>query len=185
MTETEITRIVDELNREHGGDPWHGSPLKEILAGVDYRQAAARPLDGVHTIWELVLHLTAWKNEVRRRSGGAPAAEPPEGDWPAPPDAPGPPSWADAVAALEDAHRALVAAIEQLPERALFTPTNDPRNRETGQGVSYYVLLHGIVQHDVYHAGQIALLKKAAQSSSASGQTPTPAAALPDPRPAP
>ncbi len=65
---------------------------------------------------------------------------------------------------LEDAHTALVAAINELPEEKLFEPTNDPRDRETGSGVSYYVLLHGIVQHDVYHAGQIALVKKGAMA---------------------
>ena len=157
--ETEITRIIDELEREHGGDPWHGSPLREILADVDYSRAASRPFDGVHTIWEIVLHITAWKNEVRRRLGGAPAGEPAEGDWPVP-AAPGPDTWSDAVAALEAAHHTLLAEVARVPEDRLFAPTNDPPSREIGQGVTHYVLLHGIVQHDVYHAGQIALLKK-------------------------
>src|SRR5687767_5850318 len=67
VTETEITRILDELNRAHSGDAWYGTPVTQILAGVDHGQAAARPFEGVHTIWEIVLHMTAWKNEVRRR----------------------------------------------------------------------------------------------------------------------
>jgi hypothetical protein len=50
--------------------------------------------------------------------------------------------------------------VAALPEEKLFEATNDPRDRPLGAGVSYYVLLHGIVQHDVYHAGQIAILKK-------------------------
>jgi uncharacterized damage-inducible protein DinB len=62
---------------------------------------------------------------------------------------------------MEAVQRDLLGAIRQLPEAQLFEPSNDPRDRETGAGVSYYVLLHGIVQHDVYHSGQIALLKKA------------------------
>ena len=161
MAETEIDRIVDELEREHGGDAWHGTPLRQILAGVDHTDAMARPYDGVQTIWELVLHITAWKNEVRRRVGGAPAGVPAEGDWPAPPDTPDAEAWCAAVDALEDAHRALVATVSRLGEAQVFAPTNDPRERETGQGVSYYVLLHGIAQHDAYHSGQIALLKKA------------------------
>jgi uncharacterized damage-inducible protein DinB len=161
MPDTEITRIVDELQREHDGDPWHGTPLMRLLADVDHRRAAARPLPAGHTIWELVLHIAAWKNETRRRIGGAPAGEPVEGDWPRPAgDDAG--SWRQALDALADAHRALIAAVRQLPEPQLFAPINDPRDRETGAGVSHYVLLHGIVQHDVYHAGQIALLKKAA-----------------------
>jgi len=160
MPESEITRIVDELEREHAGDAWHGTPLRQLLADVDETQAAWRPYEGVQTIWELVLHVTAWKNEVRRRLGGAPAGLPREGDWPAAPPA-GPLAWRQAVDTLEDAHQALVAAVLRLAPASLHAPTNDPRDRETGRGVSYYVMLHGIAQHDVYHSGQIALLKKA------------------------
>ena len=156
----EIARIVDQLEREHAGDPWHGSPLAQILAGVTWQQAAARPLPGAHSIWELVLHMAGWKNEVRHRLAGAPAGEPETGDWPAmgQPSAEG---WTEAREKLELAHRLLVSAVKEFPEPNLFTPSNDSRNRELGVGVSYYELLHGIVQHDVYHAGQIAILKKA------------------------
>ena len=164
MTETEISRIVDQLEREHGGDAWHGTPIRQLLSDIDYSQATARPFESVHTIWEIVLHMTAWKNEVRRRLGGAPAASPSEGDWPTP-ATPDPQTWCEAVDALEDAHRALVGVVARTPESLLFTPTNDPREAETGAGVSFYVLLHGIVQHDVYHSGQIALLKKAVSVS--------------------
>jgi uncharacterized damage-inducible protein DinB len=158
---SEIDRILDQLHREHEGDPWHGSPLRGLLSGIRAEVAAAQPIRGVHSVWEIVLHITAWKNEVRRRLSGAPAGEPEEGDWPEVP-APTAEAWEAAMARLEDAHRALVAAVRELPEAKLFEPTNDPRNRETGSGVSYYVLLHGIVQHDVYHAGQIALVRKGA-----------------------
>jgi uncharacterized damage-inducible protein DinB len=109
--------------------------------------------------------MTGWKNEVRRRLGGAPAAEPSEGDWPIPPAATVD-AWRAAVDALVDAHQALAAAVSRTTEDRLFAPTNDPRDRETGAGVTHYVLLHGIVQHDVYHAGQIALLKKALAPAS-------------------
>lgn len=160
MPDNEIDRIVDELDREHRGDPWHGTPLLQLLDGVDHRHASARPFPAAHTIWELVLHITAWKNEVRRRLGGSPAGEPVEGDWPSP-SGTGEEHWRQALDALAEAHDLLTAAVRQLPEPQLFAPTSDPRNRETGDGVTHYVLLHGIVQHDVYHAGQIALLKKA------------------------
>lgn len=155
-----IDLILDQLEREHSGDPWHGSPLRAILQDVDARSAAQRPLAGAHSIWELVLHITAWKNEAAKRTRGGTATEPAAGDWPevgAATDA----RWRAALEALEAAHRDLIAAIRDLPEAQLFAPTNDKRNRPLGTGVSYYVLLHGIVQHDVYHAGQLALLKKA------------------------
>ena len=157
---SEIHRLLDQLEREHSGDPWHGSPLRDILDGVDAIQASRKPIPGGHSIWELVLHMTGWKREVAARTGGAPAGMPADGDWPdvgEPTDA----RWRAALERLEEAHRALIAAIEKLPEAKLLDATNDPRNRPLGAGVSYYVLLHGVVQHDVYHAGQIALLKNA------------------------
>ncbi len=158
MSETE--RIIDQLEREHEGDPWHGSPLRRMLEGISAKEAASRPVAGAHSIWELVLHITAWKNEIRRRLSGAPAGDPEEGDWPPV----GPPSedgWRDTLARLEHAQAELVEAIRRFPEPRLSAASNDPRNRPTGTGVSYYVLLHGAVQHDVYHSGQIAILKKA------------------------
>jgi uncharacterized damage-inducible protein DinB len=157
---SEISRIIDELSREYDGDPWHGSPLTHILEGVDAPQASARPIASAHSIWELVLHVTAWKNEVRRRLSGAPAAEPQEGDWPEVGEV-SPDRWKNARERLHAAHRDLLAAIENVPEAQLHTATNDPRDPALGAGVSYYVLLHGAVQHDVYHSGQMALLKKA------------------------
>ena len=157
---TETARIVDELEREHEGDPWHGSPLRAILEGIDANRAAARPITGAHSIWELVLHMTGWKNETARRLAGAVACMPSEGDWPDVGD-PTDERWQAALGRLEAAQDALVAAVKALPETRLYEPTNDTRNAPIGTGVWYYVLLHGIVQHDVYHAGQIALLKKA------------------------
>jgi uncharacterized damage-inducible protein DinB len=156
---SEISRIVDELEREHGGDPWHGSSVTRILSGVTAAQAAARVVPHVHTIWQLVLHMTAWKNEVRRRLAGAPAGMPEEGDWPEMGSVT-PEGWREALDRLEAAHSALISAVRELPESQLFEPTNDPRNRETGTGVTKYVLLHGLAQHDAYHAGQLALLVK-------------------------
>ena len=160
MSTSEIQRILDELEREHEGDPWHGSPLRAILDGIDAAQAVKKPIPAAHSIWELVLHVTSWKQEVAQRVKGNTAGEPASGDWPAVGE-PTEVRWRQALDGLERAHRDLLAAIESLPEAKLFEPTKAERDRPLGAGVSYYVLLHGIVQHDVYHAGQIALLKKA------------------------
>ena len=156
---TEIERIIDELQREHSGEPWHGTPLRQILKGISAPGAAARPIAGGHSIWELVLHVTGWKNETARRLTGAAAGDPEGGDWPDVGEATDA-RWRAALAALERAHTELIASIRGFPEPRLEEPTNDPR-APGSTGVSYYVLLHGIVQHDVYHAGQIAILKKA------------------------
>lgn len=156
---SESSRLVDQCKRAHDGDPWHGSPLKAHLDGVTAEQAARRPPGGAHSIWELVLHVTGWRNEVARRATGQPAGEPAEGDWP---DAGDPTAarWQAALAALDASHQHLVSVIAGLPDATMLQPTNDPRNRELGTGVSYYELLHGIVQHDAYHSGQIAIVKK-------------------------
>ncbi|HEY2431586.1 MAG TPA: DinB family protein [Vicinamibacterales bacterium] len=155
----EAVRLADQLVRAHHGDPWHGSALRTILQGVSASQAARRPAAEAHSIWEIVLHLAGWRNEVARRAGGAPAAEPEGGDWP-PVGDPSPDRWAAALAALDAAHERLLAAVGGLTDEALAAPSVDPRDRSLGAGVTYRELFHGIVQHDAYHAGQIALLKK-------------------------
>ena len=156
---SESLRIADELSREHDGDPWHGSSLTALLRGVTAAQAAAHVVPHVHTVWQIVLHMTGWKQEVRRRLSGAPAGDPAGGDWPEIGEAT-PERWREALQHLDEAHAALVAAVRALPEAALHEPTRDARDPATGSGVTNYVLLHGLAQHDAYHAGQIALLVK-------------------------
>ena len=156
---SEAARLVDQFQRAHDGDPWHGSPLKTILADVKAPQAARTPPNGAHSIWELVLHITAWRNETTRRATGAPAGEPAEGDYP-PVGDPTAARWTAALAALDASHARLVDAVRGMSDADLLKPTNDPRNRPLGTGVTYYELFHGIVQHDAYHAGQIAILKR-------------------------
>ena len=132
--DTEIDRILDQLAREHDGDPWHGSPLLGILKGVTAAAASARPIAGGHSIWELVLHMTGWKNEVRRRLSGAPAKNPEGGDWPKAGE-PTEARWQEARERLQRAHDDLLSAIRALPEEKLYTPTNDPRSKPLGTGV--------------------------------------------------
>jgi uncharacterized damage-inducible protein DinB len=157
---SEAARLIDQFQRAHDGDPWHGSPLRVILKGVTAEQAARKPPNGAHSIWELVLHITAWRNEVARRATGAPAGEPAEGDYP-PVGDPTPARWTAALAALDASHANLVDAVRGMTDSHLLKPTTDTRDPAVGIGVSYYELFHGIVQHDAYHAGQIAILKKA------------------------
>ena len=155
----ESDRLIDQFQRAHDGDPWHGSPVRTILDGVTHTQAAARLIPGAHSIWELVLHMTGWRNEVARRATGKPAGEPEGGDYPKVGD-PSEARWLAALDALDAAHRNLVEVARTIGDEQMLRPTNDPRNPPLGTGVTYYELLHGIVQHDAYHAGQIAILKK-------------------------
>ncbi|MFB3907314.1 MAG: DinB family protein [Candidatus Eisenbacteria bacterium] len=158
---TEIDRIVDELTRVYDGEPWHGSPVRSLLEGVDFAAAAARPIAGAHTIWELVLHLTAWTAEARRRVEGGEPAVPAEGDWPPMPEDLGASAWSAALAKLDASHRDLLRAVRSFPEQRVDEEVGRRRDRAAGTGVSYAVLLHGVSQHDAYHSGQVAILRKA------------------------
>jgi uncharacterized damage-inducible protein DinB len=155
----EIERLIDELERAMCGDAWHGDSAVTILQRIPFSVANARPSAKAHSIGEIVRHMTAWTNEVRRRMNGVPAAVPKEGDWPKTSGRTAP-AWADEIDALIGAHNALIQDLHKLTDEQLLEPTRDPRNRATGAGVTRYVLLHGLAQHHAYHAGQIALLSK-------------------------
>jgi uncharacterized damage-inducible protein DinB len=158
--DTEVARLIDQFERAMNGDAWHGDPVMTILARVAFATAHARPSKAAHSIREIVRHMTAWTSEVRRRMSGEPAGTPKEGDWPRASAGDDDAAWRAEVDALSAAHQALLADLRALPDARLFEPINDPRNRETGAGVSRYVLLHGLAQHHAYHAGQIAILAK-------------------------
>ena len=150
---SETQRIADQLRRTMDGDAWHGPAVREVLKGVAAAQAAARPVPGGHSIWETVLHIAAWTNAVRRRLLGDPAKLPPEEDWPAVP-APTEQAWTAALEHLAQAQQALLDEVAKVSPQQLDQPII--------QGMSsIYVTLHGLAQHHAYHAGQIALLKKA------------------------
>lgn len=152
--------LVDQLERAHGGDPWHGSSRASLLADVSAEEAQRRPAAATHSIWELVLHMTAWTREVTRRLHGHMASEPEMGDWPGLPATPDERAWRAAVQRLDDAHAALRTAVTALDASRLMVPVDDERNRELGTGVTFAQTINGLVQHDAYHSGQIAMVKK-------------------------
>lgn len=149
----EIVRLKDQHARAFAGPAWHGPAVFEVLHGVGARRAAARPIAGGHSIWEIVLHVATWEWVVARRLAGKRAAPTRAQDWPPVHDASAA-AWRRAVALLKRRHRETHRAIASLTEAALGT-------RVAGATTSKYVLAHGAVQHGIYHAGQIALLKKA------------------------
>ena len=85
-TMSEVQRILDQLERACEGNAWHGPSVRELLKGISARQAAAKSVPAGHSIWEIVLHLAAWQDVVRRRLAGETIIDlPPELDWPAVP----------------------------------------------------------------------------------------------------
>jgi len=149
----EIKRIIDQLERAFEGNAWHGPSIRELLADVIADRAAAKPVAGGHSIWEIVLHMAAWEGAVRRRLEGERVELSPEEDWPPVMDT-SEVAWRDALAGLEDGHMKLREVISQLTDSQLESVV-------VGKGYSVYFMLHGVIQHDLYHAGQIALLKRA------------------------
>jgi uncharacterized damage-inducible protein DinB len=150
----EIQRIEDQLRRAFEGNAWHGPAVRELLADMTAAQAAGRPLPNAHSIWEIALHMATWERVVHRRLQGETVADlPTEQDWPPVRDT-GEAAWRQAVRDLEQANHDLRAAIAQSNEARLA-------DMASGKDHSVYVMLHGIIQHDLYHAGQIAVLKKA------------------------
>lgn len=154
-TRTEAKEIADQMERAFEGDAWHGPSLSDILAGVSAEQAAARPVVAAHSIWEIVVHMTVWQRTVRERLQGAPTRSlPDEEDWPPIEDVTAE-AWAAALGELRSEY-------ELLREEALAWRDRDLGERTEGQRYTAYQMLHGVVQHNLYHAGQIAVLLKGA-----------------------
>jgi uncharacterized damage-inducible protein DinB len=148
-------RIADQLRRAFDGEAWHGDSLFEILKDVSAKQAAARPIGNAHSIWELVLHIAAWDGVVARRFGGAVAELADAENFPRVTDA-SEAAWRRALAEAGRAHAELIEAVSKMPDSRLeeMVPGKE------GAHYTFYYMLQGVVQHELYHAGQIALLKK-------------------------
>ncbi len=148
---SEIANIVEELRQAHEGEAWHGPSVGDVLEGVNAAGAAKRPIAAAHTIWEIVHHVRVTDDAVRANIAGGAAGDEP--DWPTLTDTTAE-AWRVAVDRLKASQRALRDAVAKLPEARL-------RENVPGKSHSYRHELLGILHHDLYHAGQIALLKKA------------------------
>jgi uncharacterized damage-inducible protein DinB len=150
---TEIERILDQSRRAFAGDAWHGPSLIAILDDVTASQGASRPFSDAHSIWELVAHIAAWERAGVRRLGGDRADLSDEEDWPSIPET--------SVAAWDRTKEMLTKGHEEF-ENAVSRLDDSKLDQRIIAGLpSIYVTLHGIIQHTLYHAGQIAILKKA------------------------
>jgi uncharacterized damage-inducible protein DinB len=151
---SEINRVVEQLRRAKEGEAWHGPSLDEVLAGVNAAKAAAKPPAGGHSIWELVHHLGAWAEFVRRRIEGEVILIPQDDprDWPAVTDKSNS-AWQATLSRLNANYARLLETVAKLSDARL-------NNKTPGKDDTLYEQIHGTVQHTLYHAGQIALLKK-------------------------
>lgn len=147
-------RLASQLERALNGGAWHGPSWREVLAGVSRTGALRRPIPEAHTIAEIVFHATTWHDVVRRRLAGELPHVSEAEDWPAafvPDDA----AWAAAAARLLATGRSLCEEVARFPADRLHEP-------RSGLDATWFDLVLGQLQHALYHAGQIALLRKAA-----------------------
>lgn len=157
MTRTE--KIFVELYNSVFGDPWHGSSVKYILEKISLEKAFHKPISSAHNIIELTLHLDAWTEEVLSRINGNISTEPSMGDWPIPKDKTEE-YWQAVKQKLFANTNKLIAVIKEFPNDKLDEIVGGERNAPLGTGFSFEGLIIGLVQHNAYHSGQIALLKK-------------------------
>ncbi len=154
---SEVERIRDQFQRAFDGEAWHGPSVLSLLDGVTAEQAAAHPIPGAHSIWELTLHIAAWEDACRRRLEGDPAQLADDENFPPIADT-SEAAWAAAKRKLIDVHQRLLDTLATIDDTRLDQPIMDSAEIPFS---SAYVTLHGGVQHSLYHAGQIAILKKA------------------------
>ncbi|MEM7199799.1 MAG: DinB family protein [Planctomycetota bacterium] len=145
--------LLDHLDRAYRGPSWHGTSLRGTLRGVGAERALWRPAAKRNSIWQLVLHAAYWKYTVRRRLTGAARAAFPRGpaDFPALPSPTNAAAWKDDIALLDDQHAQLRTAVAEVDPAWLG------RKSGSWRGIDYVL---GAASHDLYHAGQINLLKR-------------------------
>jgi uncharacterized damage-inducible protein DinB len=150
---SEIERIQQQLKAAFEGPAWSGPSVLEVLNGVSAARAAKRPIKGAHSIWEITLHIGVWEDVVRRRALGEKYMPTDAEDWPRV-KARTPAAWASTLRKLKAGHKALAEVVAGFDEARLdeiLVPGGTTRA---------YVQFHGAIQHDLYHAGQIAVLKR-------------------------
>ena len=151
----ETARLADQIRRAFEGEAWHGDSILQLLDGVGAATAAAHPIKNTHSIWELLLHIAAWDGAVIRRIAGSAVELTDEENFPAVKDT-GEAAWQRTLASVKNTHNDLVKAVAAFPDSRL----QDPVPGKSEDYHDFYYLFSGIVQHELYHAGQIAVLKK-------------------------
>ena len=153
----ELNRLADAVERTLNGPVWHGTALVELLSSVGADDALAHPIRDAHSIWELVLHVSAWARIAESRLADEPPPEPTDAeDWP-PVTRPTPSGWKLALEQLTESHASLADAVRRCDPSTL-------NRRMPGRKHSARTMLLGIPEHGAYHAGQIVLLTRALQN---------------------
>jgi len=149
----EVKKLHDQLRRAFHAEAWHGPSVMEVLGGVTADMAASRPLPNAHSIWEVALHIAAWKRIVTDRLEGRYEQPSDDEDWPPVSDT-SDVAWEGALQFLKEMHQRLEDVVGEMDDDLLNQAVPDWE-------FTRYFLIQGVIQHDLYHAGQMAILKKA------------------------
>lgn len=150
---SEAKRFFNELKSIYYANAWHGPALKEVLEGITAPQALAKPIANGHSIWELVLHVTGWNGVFLLALEGKSASEPEQGDFPLINDT-SEKAWQEVLAKLDQDYEKLLSKVSNLTDEQLNQKIVD-------KDYNLRLMLRGTINHNIYHTGQIALLKKA------------------------
>ena len=154
-------KLQNELTAVLSGEPWYGLPVYTIIEQVSFESAYEKPPGGVHTIAELVLHMISWTEEAIDRMNGKAASLPSSGDWPET-GQPDEQKWQNYVNDFKLVNVNLLGLIANFPEES-WAQSNGETNVERSGAENYKGLIQGLIQHHIYHAGQIALLNRITQ----------------------
>jgi len=152
---SEVQQLLSIIDQAYDHRSWHGTNLRGSIRGLSVKQAARRPRPERHNIWELVVHAAYWKYTVTRRlTGQRRGSFPLKGsNWFPRGQSENDEQWRADVVLLEKMHRALREAVANLS-------AGDLSRKPKGSKISNAFIITGIAAHDLYHAGQIQLLKK-------------------------
>ncbi len=152
----EIQRIRFSFKMAYNGTPWHGNSLLHLVKGVDYQQANQRPIPHTHTIWETIQHILNWREFVVKKL---------EGDEIFDIELNSPQDWTIIETPIEAKWQSVLSELvaNQQVILEILESWEDAQLEELvpGKDYNFYTLLHGIIEHDIYHSGQIALVRKA------------------------
>lgn len=150
-------KLNAQLTEVLSGSPWHGPSVYGILEPITFEAAYEKPSGSVHNIAEFVLHMIAWAEEVIDRMNGKTATDPVSGDWPET-GAPDEQKWQNYVNDLKLVNVNLQGAISNFDPEKWDIKIDDQRGFEPI--ATYEEMVRGLIDHHIYHSGQIALLKR-------------------------
>lgn len=152
---SEISRLQQMLQNSWDGNMWHGTNLKQVLEGIDFGKAFRKPTAGSHNIYELLMHMHCWRKFTVEQLKGNSSYQVElnsETDWPVKYEQTEA-SWKTGLALFKKSQEEIMASFSNLKEEMLDEMV-------PGRKFTWYALIHGLIHHDIYHSGQISILKK-------------------------